>query len=209
VELEDGVGGDADASGVASEAVGEVDGGVCDAGACGGESGVEPWVEAEVVSGSERVSDGAGEPEEVSGRGAGAEEGLGALVEVCGDGDGEGEWVIGLAVRGDVAADEGALPVVGPALYGVEEFVGAWVSGGEEGGGECPCGPCAHGGDVAERACDGLASDEVLGGVVFEVSALDELVDGDDGSVAGGRFEDRGVVTRADFDVGGVACEGV
>ncbi len=170
---------------------------------CFAEAGFEGKMAAAAGGLVEGVADGAGDVNRVAGFGGGAEDRAAGRVGGAEDGDGEGERRIRGWEGGDVAADERAAKVAGPAGDGVEELVGGVLRkvAGESGGGEGGGGGAGHGGDVGDGAGDGFAGDEVQGGALNEVAAFDELVDFEEELVALG--SDHGaVIAGADEDVG-------
>ena len=201
------VGGFGDACRVASEAVGDI------------EHGVEVWterigegdglaharLESQVAAGGEGVAEAAGDVNVVAALSAGAGDGAAGGVGVADERGGEDERARGVGGgRGDVAADERAVKVQGPVGEALAEFVGVGAVGREEAGGEGECGRAGHRGDVGDRAGDSLARDEVNGSPRDrrEVTAFDELVDGEEeraGGVCVG-VDDGAVVAWAEKD---------
>lgn len=166
-----------------------------------GEARLEGEVLSEAGGPVEGVAEVAGHVDAVAGVCAGTENGAAGLVRAADDGDGEGERVGGVREGGDVAADQGAVPMLGPALEGRGEFVGAGLVEvlRERAGSECADRRAGHGGDVGDGAGDCLAGDQVEGCALGKVAIFDDLIDGeeaigiadaDDGAVIAGSGED-------------------
>ncbi len=218
VEFEAKAGGVGESSGVAAEAVGEVHHGMEEwsRGAKGvAEEGgiVEARLEAEMAKVAHAVAETSGDPDAIAGTSGGAED-WPRFVWGGEDGGGEDEGGRKRSRRrsrgGDIAAHEGRVPMLGPCVHGIEEFVGRVLGkvGREAGGGEGAEGRAAHGGDVGDGAGDGFSGDEVehrafVGEVDgLEVTAFDEVVGGEQELVGVWSSHDGAIIAWPDEDVG-------